>query len=136
MLVEEWLATLGKERIAHWSPYAPKSPGGEAVGVAMDRAARVLIEAVLEHAGGTIVVITHTIPLRASLWSFLGLPFHGLYAYPEFTYTGITEWKIDGWLPGTGQMRAGLVRYNDTAHLQPGAWTKAPAPRDNPSATS
>lgn len=122
MVVEEWLSTVGKERVANWSPYAPKSPGGEALGVAMDRAARALIEAVLAHVGETVVVVTHTAPWRASLWTFLGLPFHGMYAYPEFTYTGLTEWVAGGWLPGTGQLKARLIRFNDNAHLLPGAW--------------
>lgn len=72
--------------------------------------------------GNTVIAVTHTVPLRASLWAFLGIPFHGLYSYPEFTHTGITEWLADGWLPGTGQLRARLVRYNDHAHLSPGGW--------------
>ena len=122
MAVDEWMATLAQNRIDNWSPYAPKSPGGEALRVAMDRTARALIDAVLAYAGGTVVVVTHTVPLRSSLWAFLGLPFHAQYAYPEFTHTGITEWVADGWMPGTGQLKARLVRYNDHAHLMPGAW--------------
>ncbi|WP_085944473.1 histidine phosphatase family protein [Actinopolymorpha alba] len=122
MVVEEWLATLGEERKANWSPYAPKSPGGESYRVALERAARAFIETVLANKGGTVVIITQTVPLRASLWNFLGLPFHASFLYPEITDTGITEWVADGWLPEQLQMKARLVRYNDHAHLLPGAW--------------
>jgi 2,3-bisphosphoglycerate-dependent phosphoglycerate mutase len=122
MVVAEWLATLAKDRLANWSPYAPKSPGGESYRQGIERAARAFIEAILADAGGTIVIVTHTVPLRASLWSFLSLPFHASYLYPEITDTGITEWIADGWLPDTGQMKARLIRYNDHAHLLPNAW--------------
>jgi probable phosphoglycerate mutase len=122
MPVPEWLATLGADRLANWSPYAPKSPGGEAFRPAIERAARALIETTLANEGGTVVIVTHTVPLRASLWAFLSLPFHGLYCYPEFTPTGITEWVTDGWLPGTGELKARLIRYNDHAHLLPHAF--------------
>lgn len=123
MEVDEWQATLGRERVANWSPYAPKSPGGESLRVGIERAARSIVETIVANAGQTIVVITHTVPLRASLWAFLSLPFHGTYCHSEFTYTGITEFVADGWLAGSGQMRARLVRYNDHGHLQPGAWS-------------
>ncbi|MEQ7009461.1 histidine phosphatase family protein [Actinopolymorpha sp. B17G11] len=122
MVVEEWLATLAQERLANWSPYAPKSPGGESYREGIERAARTFIEAVLANEGGTVVIVTQTVPLRASLWAFLSLPFHAEYLYPEITDTGITEWIADGWLPDTGQMKARLVRYNDHAHLLPNAW--------------
>lgn len=123
MPVAEFQATLGKKRAENWSPYAPKSPGGESVRVGMERAARGLVEAVLDDAGGTIVVVTHTMPLRAALWIFLDLPFLGHYQDLDIAYTGITEWRVDGWLPGIGQMKANLIRYNDSAHLLDGAWT-------------
>lgn len=123
MVVDEWLATMAPQRLAHWSPYSPKSPGGESLRGAIERAARAIIETIIEHAGETVVVVTHTVPLRASLWTFLSLPFHGVYCYPEFTYTGITEYVADGWLPGSGQMKANLIRYNDHAHLQSGLWS-------------
>lgn len=122
MVVQEWLDTLAKDRMANWSPYAPKSPGGESYREGIERAARAFIEAVLAHEGGTVVIVTQTVPLRASLWAFLSLPFHASYLYPEITDTGITEWIADGWLPDTGQMKARLVRYNDHAHLLPHAW--------------
>ena len=138
MPVAEWQATLAKERMANWSPYAPKSPGGESYRTAIERAAKAYIETVLDNAGGTVVVITQTVPLRASLWAFLSLPFHGSYFYPEITDTGITEWVADGWLPDTGQLRARLVRYNDAAHLLPNAWTAGVGGRPTtvPSGTS
>ena len=120
MDVDQWLVGPAQERLRHWSPYAPKSPGGESLRVAIERAARAFIETVLAHPGSTTVVVTHTIPLRASLWAFLGLPFHGLCSSPQFTHTGMTEWVADGWIPGTGQMRAHLVRHNDAAHLLAG----------------
>lgn len=120
MVIDEWLNTLAKTRVANWSPYSGKAEGGESVKVGIERAARALIETVLRHRGETIVVVTHTIPLRASLWAFLGLPFHGLVTDPVFTRTGITEWIADGWVAHTGQMRAQLVRFNDAAHLSPG----------------
>lgn len=123
MTVDEWLATLAQERMANWSPYAPKSPGGESVRTAIERAAKAFIEATLANEGTTVVIVTQTVPLRASLWTFLSLPFHAGYLYPEITDTGITEWIADGWLPTLGEMRARLVRYNDHSHLLPGAWT-------------
>ncbi len=123
MVVDEWLETLGKTRVAEWSPYSGKGEGGESVALAVERAARALIEAALQHRGRTVVVVTHTIPLLASLWAFLGLPFHGLLTIPAFTRSGITEWIADGWVAGTGQMRARLVRFNDSAHLAPGMLT-------------
>jgi broad specificity phosphatase PhoE len=125
MSVDEWLSTLAQERIANWSPYAPKSPGGESYLVAIERAARAFVETILANEGETIVIVTQTVPLRASLWAFLGLPFHASYLDPEITGTGITEWVADGWLPGTGQMKARLVRYNDHGHLLPRAWSTA-----------
>lgn len=115
--VDDWLATDGQTRLEHWSPYAPKGPGGESVTIGMDRAARALIEAVLDDEGGTTIIVAHTVPIRASLWCFLGLPFHGSHLDTEITETGITEWVVEGWLPGTGQPRARLVRHNDSAHL-------------------
>ncbi len=120
--IDEWLARLAQERMANWSPYAPKSPGGESHRTAIERAAKAFIETVLDNEGGTIVIVTQTVPLRASLWAFLSLPYHAGYLYPEITDTGITEWDADGWLPTLGDMRARLVRYNDHAHLLPNAW--------------
>ena len=129
MPVEEWLNTLAQDRLANWTPYAPKSPGGESYREAVERAARALIETVLDSEGGTVVIVTHTVPLRASLWAFLSLPFHALYLYPEWTKTGITEWVTDGWLPDGGEIKARLIRCNDHAHLLPHAWSSAGAER-------
>ena len=123
--VEEWLRTLGQERLDNWSPYAPKSPGGESFVVAVERAAKAFVEAILANEGGTVVIVTQTVPLRASLWVFLGLPFHASYLDVEITDTGITEWVADGWLPGIGALKARLVRYNDHGHLLPQAWSDA-----------
>ncbi len=127
MPVNEWLATLGKERVANWSPYSPKSPGGESHRETIERSARAFIETVLANEGGTVVIVTQTVPLRASLWNFLSLPFHATYVYPGNTaqrlvVTGITEWIADGFLAHSGEMQAHLIRYNDHAHLRPGAW--------------
>ena len=91
--------------------------------VAIERAARAFVDAILANEGKTIVIVTQTVPLRASLWAFLSLPFHASYLDLEITGTGITEWVADGWLPGTGQMKARLVRYNDHAHLRTRAWS-------------
>jgi len=125
--VDEWLATLGQDRLAHWSPYAGKSPGGESVRAAIERAARSLIETAIDNRGGTVVIVTHSIPLRASLWAFFSLPYHGVPNELETSYAGITEWRADGWVAGTGQLQAKLVRFNDCAHLAPGAVWGSPA---------
>ncbi|WP_192756056.1 histidine phosphatase family protein [Actinopolymorpha pittospori] len=69
--------------MANWTPYAPKSPGGESYREAVERATRALIETVLDSEGGTVVIVTHTVPLRASLWAFLSLPFHALSSIPS-----------------------------------------------------
>lgn len=115
--VADWSQTHGAQRLAHWSPYAPKSPGGESYAVGIERAARALVEAAVAHEGGTIMIITHTIPLRAAFWVFFGLPFHASYLDLELAPTGLTEWVAEGWLPASGQPRARLARFNDHSHL-------------------
>ena len=64
-----------------------------------------------------MLIVTHTFPIRAAFWMFLGLPFHASYLDLDVTETGITEWLITGWLAGTGHPGARLIRYNDHRHL-------------------
>jgi broad specificity phosphatase PhoE len=71
----------------------------------------------VDNEGGTVVIVTHTVPIRATFWLFLGLPFHASYLDLEIAETGITEWMITGWLPGSGHPQARLVRHNDHRHL-------------------
>lgn len=115
--VADWSQTHGRQRLANWSPYAPKSPGGESYAVGIERAARALVEATVTHEGRTVMIITHTVALRAAFWVFLGLPFHASYLDLELAPTGITEWVAEGWLPASGQPRARLARFNDHSHL-------------------
>jgi broad specificity phosphatase PhoE len=122
MAARDWLQTLAVDRLANWSPYAPKSPGGESMRVAIERLSRALVDLVLATRGGTAVVVSHDFAVRASLWNFLSLPFFTSYTFPRVTKTGITEWIATGWLAGSGEMKAELVRVNDHAHLLRGAW--------------
>lgn len=115
--VGDWLATDGQARLDNWSPYKPKAPGGESYTVGLERAARSVTETVIENEGKTVVIITHTVPIRAAFWMFLGLPFHAGYLDLDITETGITEWLITGWLPGSGYPNARLIRFNDHQHL-------------------
>lgn len=115
--VEDWMATDGQARLDNWSPYKPKSPGGESYAIGIERAARAITETVVDNEGGTVVVVTHTVPIRATFWLFLGLPFHASYLDLGIDETGITEWAITGWLPGSGHPNARLVRHNDHRHL-------------------
>ena len=122
MAVSEWETTLAVTRLQNWSPYAPKSPGGESIRVAIERLARAIVETILANTGGTVVIVSHDMALRASIWNFLSVPFFTSYTFPTLAKTGITEWRAVGWLPGSGQMKAELIRINDHAHLAPGAW--------------
>lgn len=115
--VDDWLATDGQARLDRWSPYKPKSSGGEAYAVGIERAARALTETIVANEGQTIVVVTHTVPIRSTFWLFLGLPFHAVYLDLDLAETGITEWQITGWLPGSGHPNARLARHNDFRHL-------------------
>ena len=115
--VADWSQTHGAHRLANWSPYAPKSPGGESYAVGIERAARALVEAAVRYEGRTVLIITHTVPLRAAFWVFFGLPFHASYLDLELAPTGLTEWVAEGWLPASGQPKARLSRFNDHSHL-------------------
>lgn len=115
--VEQWLAGDGQARLDNWSPYKPKSIGGESYVDGVERAARAVTEAVVNNEGGTVVIVTHTVPIKATFWLFLGLPFHASYLDLALAETGITEWAITGWLPGSGHPRARLIRHNDDRHL-------------------
>lgn len=101
--VDAWLASHGQTRLANWSPYKPKSAGGESYAIGIERAARAITETVVDHEGETVVIVTHTVPIRATFWLFLGLPFHASYLDIDIAETGITEWIITGWLPGSGK---------------------------------
>lgn len=72
----------------------------------------------VDNEGESIVIVTHTVPIRAAFWLFLGLPFHAALLDLQITDTGITEWLVTGWLPGSGHPNARLIRYNDCSHLQ------------------
>lgn len=122
MTVPEWEATLAVDRLESWSPYAPKSPGGESIRVAIDRLSKAIVETILRSAGETVVIVSHDMALRATIWNFLSVPFYTSYTFPKLAKTGITEWNAVGWLPGSGQMKAELIRINDHAHLTPGSW--------------
>jgi broad specificity phosphatase PhoE len=117
LAVDDWLATDGQARLDNWSPYRPKSVGGESYAVGIERSARAIAETVVENEGGTVVIVTHTVPIRATFWLFLGLPFHASYLDLDISETGITEWIVTGWLPGSGHPKARLVRHNDHRHL-------------------
>jgi broad specificity phosphatase PhoE len=115
--VDDWLNVDGQARLDNWSPYKPKSSGGESYATGIERAARAVTEAAVDNEGGTVVIVTHTVPIRATFWLFLGLPFHACYLDLAIAETGITEWIIAGWLPGSGHPNARLVRHNDHQHL-------------------
>jgi len=116
--VEEWLATDARTRVEKYTPYLPKVPGdGESYTVGLQRAARAIIEELLANEGGCVVLVAGGLVLQATFWQFLGLPFHANYFSFAQAPTAITEWTLTGWLPGAGQPRARLDRFNDHAHL-------------------
>ena len=116
--VDEWSATDGQDRLERWSPYEPKSAGGESYATGIERAARAIVETVVAHEGRTAVIVTHTVPIRALFWLFLGLPFHAAQLDLAIDETAVTEWLVTGWMPAIGHPAARLVRHNDRSHLR------------------
>ncbi len=116
MLWTEMQATYGVPNFRK-EPYQPFAPGAEywgqfvlRVGTALDRIAR-------DHAGQTVVVVTHGGFIDASFLVFFGL---GTLVQPPFDLythnTAITQWERHTREDGAGRWR--LVRYNDDFHVR------------------
>ena len=108
-------------------PDAPVAPGGESWTSFVSRATDSLRRVADRHQGELVVVVCHAGVIEASLLRFL--PVGGRTRLGLATeHTSLTEWERteDGRSDGRSDDRVGsgtwrLLRYNDAAHLRPGA---------------
>jgi broad specificity phosphatase PhoE len=91
-------------------PDQPLSPSGESPRALRRRAEAIVASLADQHAGGTVLVVTHAGVILAATLTFLGLG-PRWFAH-DLVNTSVTEWVHDGtrgWL---------LHRFNDAAHLE------------------
>lgn len=81
----------------------------------LDRASEALVSVMERHPGELAVVAGHGGLVAASVIRFLGLPANGAGFRHYVDNASLTEWR---WTGG----RWCLVRYNDSAHLDPGCY--------------
>lgn len=120
MSVDEFRRTFGTPDTAR-DPFRPMSPEGESwpafmlrVGAAIDRITR-------EHAGKTVVIVSHGGFIDGSFVYFFGVDTLRRAPVAFLTHnTAITQWEqgVDGDDGDDGDARWRLVRYNDVAHLR------------------
>ena len=123
--VAEWL-----RRFPAWqngpfaNPYAPFAPGGESWAGFLARAGAALDRLVTEHAGRTVVAVSHGGVVEASFYLAFGLG--GSSTAVAFTpvNTGITHWRHDPSVNGRPTWT--LVSYNDARHLNDPADAASP----------
>jgi probable phosphoglycerate mutase len=99
------------------APDRPVSPGGESWAAFMTRVARALDRVVEEHAGETVVLVTHGGFVDGAFVRFLGLG-EGRYLPATFAtrHTSITRWeRRPRW---DGRVAWRLLCFNDDAHLR------------------
>lgn len=89
------------------------APGGESMLQFVERVGSALHALSARHAGGTVVVVTHAGPVRASFSTFGGLPVQLPFA-AHVTNTSLTEWSSE---PATSAWRWALRSFNDCWHL-------------------
>lgn len=98
-------------------PFREVDPGGESWARFLLRVASTLERIAREHAGKTILVVTHGGVVDGAFLHFFGLNVHR--QPPVRLYTrnaSITHWAQE---EGDGQPRWRLVTYNDAHHLPP-----------------
>jgi len=94
-------------------PDKEPSPGGESLNQFRSRVADTVGRLVEEHRDKTVLVVCHGGVILSATLALLGLPQRRL--APDIIHTSLTEWAYDAdgrWL---------LARFNDAAHLEPGA---------------
>jgi probable phosphoglycerate mutase len=102
-------------------PTRPMSEGGESLTTFHQRVAGAVARVVREHAGQTVVIVTHGGFIVASTLVLLGTPgFHQARPFRlEPENTSITEWsREDNEDNADNKKRWTLERYNDAAHLE------------------
>ncbi len=136
----EWTGRLAEEvkecelwrQMQRW-PSMAAFPGGEAIAEAQRRIARALDQVRFAHPGETVVVVSHSDPIRLAVAFFTGLPLD-LYQRLMIGPASITELVFTNDGPR-------LVRANDRAHVpdaldEPHASQHAGAPADPPRPTA
>lgn len=99
------------------APERPVSPGGESWADFMARVGRALDRVVAEHAGQTVVLVTHGGFVDGAFVHFLGLA-KGRYLPAMFAtrHASITRWeRRERW---DGRVGWRLLGFNDDAHLR------------------
>jgi probable phosphoglycerate mutase len=99
------------------APDRPVSPGGESWAAFMTRVGRALDRVVAEHAGQTVVMVTHGGFVDGAFVHFLGLG-KGQYLPATFAtrHASITRWeRRERW---DGRVAWRLLGFNDDAHLR------------------
>jgi len=96
------------------SPFRPMAPGAESWAEFLVRVGRTLVRVVEDHEEECIVVVCHGGVIEGSFVSLGNMPLRREFRLATEN-TSLTEWerRPDG--------RWWLVRFNDTAHLTPGA---------------
>jgi len=114
--LDEAIARYGLPDFAT-DPRRPASPGGESWGGFMDRVATALERVARDHAGRTVVIVTHGGFVDGAFVHFLGL---GADSFPPVQFatrhTSITHWQQRPRWDGVIGWR--LVTFNDAAHLR------------------
>lgn len=98
-------------------PDQPPSPGGESASQFRARVIRTIDRLVEDHPGQRVMVVCHGGVILNATLALLGIPARRL--APDILHTSLTEWVRDSegrWLLG---------RFNDAAHLEPGAFSAA-----------
>jgi len=95
-------------------PSVPLSPGGESWQSFVERSADALREVVARHPGECVVVVCHAGVIEAAMLAFLPVDRERSRLKLRTGHTSLTDWEhvASDWR---------LLRYNDTAHLQPQA---------------
>jgi probable phosphoglycerate mutase len=106
-------------------PFRPIDPGGESWAAFLLRVGAALERITNEHAGKTIVVVTHGGVIDGSFVHFFGMPMQRVPPAGFATHnTAITHWER---VPHRGRLRWRLAGYNDHAHLRdlgPSEWLR------------
>jgi probable phosphoglycerate mutase len=118
---EEFAALYRPEGLASGNPYTPMAPDGESWAGFFTRVGDALLRAAADHAGRTVVVVSHGGVIEAGFSTLGGLALRRPFDV-RVENTSLTAWSYQ---PGEGDLgnaghrlaRWRLDRFNDTAHL-------------------
>ena len=114
-----WLPGSQSSRHLPWNPNAPAA---ESLPELVARAAGALVPLAYDHAGETVIVVTHAGVIRGSFMCFGDESFRSSWSRGAIQHTSLTEWLVHR--PDAREAPAGmgqpaaLVRFDDASHLE------------------